>query len=426
MDDGSGKSYAVQWSTNLKQVIKAHGYTLQEVAHAVSIGYRTLTEYCAGRSRPSVNCVHHIAAFLGCSPSDLVFVPLDSLRESDRSEMDQTRRDMLRLLGMASSALVFPDHIDIERVQSFFARSTHLDETTYQELATINRGFWTAYQETPQKLLILKDIQTHLSHLTRLLHTASSVGERNHLSLLSSELAQLTGEIFFDSNLYTDAAHCYTFAAQAAKAAQAWDIWACALARHAFLPLFEQEYEQARIILQGASVLASRGTAPAARQWVAALMAQAYAGLGALDPCLQAFERAEEGQHLQGASNGTWLRFQGDRVPEEKGACFVLLKQPARALPLLEQALTQTTSTVRRRGLVLRDLALASLQQQHVEHACLYAEQLLGLVQEGHSGLLLKALHIIRAALKPYQQQASVKRFERHFREQQHANIFTK
>jgi hypothetical protein len=49
---------------------------------------------------------------------------------------------------------------------------------------------------------------------------------------------RLDSETLVDSNAYTDAAHCYTLAASASNEADAFDLWACALTRHAFVSLF--------------------------------------------------------------------------------------------------------------------------------------------------------------------------------------------
>jgi len=42
---------------------------------------------------------------------------------------------------------------------------------------------------------------------------------RRRLCVLAANLFQLAGEIFFDGNRYTDAAHCYALAAMAGKEA---------------------------------------------------------------------------------------------------------------------------------------------------------------------------------------------------------------
>src|SRR5215469_3577292 len=62
------------------------------------------------------------------------------------------------------------------------------------------------------------------------------------------------------------------------------------------------------------------------------------------------------------AHNGGWLRFDGSRLAEQRGACFVKLERPELAEPALQEALRYDLST-RRRGLVLADLALVALQR---------------------------------------------------------------
>jgi hypothetical protein len=85
------------------------------------------------------------------------------------------------------------------------------------------------------------------------LDTARSESEHQQLCVMASEVFQLAGEIFFDSDLYADATHCYNLAASAAKEGRAHDQWACALTRHAYVSMYDQQYRQAATILDAAA-----------------------------------------------------------------------------------------------------------------------------------------------------------------------------
>jgi hypothetical protein len=52
-----------------------------------------------------------------------------------------------------------------------------------------------------------------------------------------------------DANKYSDAAYCYTLAAAAGKEADACELWACAMTRHAFIEIYERRFGKAVTML---------------------------------------------------------------------------------------------------------------------------------------------------------------------------------
>ena len=92
-----------------------------------------------------------------------------------------------------------------------------------------------------------------------LLGDARGVSLQRGLGILASDLAQLAGEVFFDTNDYATAQSCYTFAAAAAKEAARYDLWASALVRNAFLPIYDQQYWDAIPLLHQAERIAACG-----------------------------------------------------------------------------------------------------------------------------------------------------------------------
>jgi len=233
------------------------------------------------------------------------------------------------------------------------------------------------------------------------------------LCILVGDLSQLLGEICFDANLYADAIQCYTFAAGAAREAKAYDLWACALTRHAFIPIYDKEYHQALPLLDVAGQIALRGDSTlATKYWVAVVNAEAQSGSGNLPACQQALDLAEEVRTLKEGTNGAWLRFDGARLPEERGACFVKLRQPDLAEPALLEALKLQSEPTRRRGMILTDLALVALQRDNVEQACTYGDEIVGIVRQGASGVLKKGLQTLQGQLKSFKGASVGKRLD--------------
>jgi hypothetical protein len=225
----------------------------------------------------------------------------------------------------------------------------------------------------------------------------------------------LAGEIFFDANDYDAAQSCYTFAAAAAKEGENYDLWSCSLIRHSFLPMYDEQFHDALPLLQQAQHLSHRGdTALVTRFWAAAVEAEAQAGAGNLSACQAALDHARGVVDVKGGTNGGWLRFDGSRLPEQRGACFVRLHQPDLAEPVLQEALIQLSAPTRRRGMVLNDLALVSLQHREVEQVCTYANEVVEIAMLGSSGMLKKGLYVLRTQLEPFAKTEAVKRLDQH------------
>lgn len=325
---------------------------------------------------------------------------------------DMKRRELLRLLSVAGSALMLPVDLDWERIGSALAHPARMDASAIQGLETMNRQYWQAYRAASKKSAILDDVLAHLNDLTQALREVRTASQLTQLCVLAADLAQLCGEIFFDATSYAEAAQCYTFAASAAREAKAHDLRACALVRHAFLPIYDQHFDQALPLLRSAEIIAQHGDSTlVTKYWVAMVSAEAYAGLGALDDCRQALDLAEGVHSARNGMNGTWLRFAGERILEERGSCFVKLRKPDLAEPVLQEALLLHPTPTRRRGMVLSDLALAAAHSGDVERACILGSEVIQIAQAGSSGVLKKGLNVLQAQLTPFKKHGAVKDF---------------
>ncbi|MGH3852864.1 MAG: helix-turn-helix domain-containing protein [Pseudonocardiaceae bacterium] len=260
--------------------------------------------------------------------------------------------EMLRLLNIAG-ALVPAADPDGQIGQSSID-SGRLDGVVVAEYAMLNDHLWRVFVLSRLKGTVLPLVRNQLGVLVAGLGQSRGLSTHRRLCELVSELLQLAGEIFFDANKYGDAAHCYTLAAAASKEADAFDLWACAMTRHAFIEIYERRYDKAVPMLDLAAGLARRGDGSlSTRNWVSAVQAQAFAGLGDLAACQGALDAAEKVRTLPGdSSNGGWLRFDGSRLSEERGACYAQLQRPDLAEKTLGDALRQGLSA-RRRGSVL-------------------------------------------------------------------------
>jgi transcriptional regulator with XRE-family HTH domain len=322
------------------------------------------------------------------------------------SEIDDlNRREFLRLLSLAGTLLVVPpveSRLDWERMQYFADRTRRPDQQTLEQYAALQGHLWRTFASPGSRSASFRIVQNQLDVLTRNLEQSHGPTMHQRLCALAGDLFQLAGEILFDANQYADAAHCYTSAACASKEAGAFDLWACAMTRHAFIAIYEGRFDSALPMLDLADRLALSGDdALSTRHWVNAVRARALAGLGEMRAFERAIAMAERVQQLEGPlHNGGWLRFDSSRLAEERGACHLELRQTDLAEAALTTALTQGLSS-RRRGIVLTDLAMVGLQRHDPSQVATYVTPAIHIATETRSGVVGRRLQALRPHLAP-------------------------
>jgi hypothetical protein len=123
------------------------------------------------------------------------------------------------------------------------------------------------------------------------------------------------------------------------------------------------------------------------------------AGLGQLAACQRALDAAEQVHELSdNSSNGGWLRFDGSRLAEERGGCYVQLRRPDLAEIALSDALRPDLS-VRRRASVLIDLAMVGLQRGDVDQLTSHAQAALDIAVRTGSGFVGRKLQELQVHL---------------------------
>ncbi|MET7947421.1 transcriptional regulator [Micromonospora sp. NPDC005324] len=330
---------------------------------------------------------------------------------------DMNRRELLRLLSLTGALLAAPvpaSQLDWARIESSSDGNRRLDPATLDEYEGLNAQLWAAFGAAEFKAAVSPLVNRQLTMLTANLRRSHTTPVHRRLCGVTADLLQLAGEVAFDANAYSEAAHCYTLAATAAREAAAYDLWACAMIRHAFISVYERDFRHAAPMLAVAADLAQNGdSALSTRHWARTVQAQALAGLGDLGGCRQALDQAEEVNHLPGrVHNGGWLRFDGSRLAEERGACYVELRRPDLAEPVLSGALSQTLST-RRRGTVLTDLALVGVQRSDVHQIVLYGSAALDTARQSGSGVVGSKLNQLHHRLRPFLADTHVRHLNR-------------
>lgn len=313
---------------------------------------------------------------------------------------DMNRRELLRLLSTSSAALASPP-MDWDRILAATDDSSRIDTATVNQYACVNHALWASYSRAVTKAETFPAVREHLDAVIDGLHRPRNDAVRQSLYTLASEVLQLAGEILLDNADYSMASHCYTLAAVFSKDAGAVDLWACAMTRHAYINLFDQQFSAAVQLLESASQLAHRGDPNlTTRFWVDAVLAQALAGIGDTAGCERATESARAAADMTGPPHTGWLRFDASRLDEELGACYVQLGRPRQAEQVLHSVLDRPLSTRRRAG-VLIDLAAAGVLRRDPVQLVTYASAALDIARRTHSGYLGRRLDLLRRDLEP-------------------------
>ncbi|WP_103343904.1 helix-turn-helix transcriptional regulator [Amycolatopsis sp. CA-126428] len=419
------------------------GYTQHSLAKRLRVERSTVVRWEAGSCAPQPWVRRQLAAALEISPETLDDLLADAHRSAAAETVtgsdpigvahlhspfpmapalgseidDMKRRELLRLFSMAGAMVAVPplgDTLDIDRLAYATDWPGRLDDATLDEYGKLNAHLWRVFALSTSKAETLPMVRRQLDVLTGSLQHADAHAY-SRLCVLAGDLFQLAGEIFFDGNAYTDAAHCYTLAASASKQAQAFDLWACALTRHAFVAVYDRQHAQAAPMLNLAATLADKGDPSlSTRYWVAAVQAETYAGLGDLTRCQQALDQAEQVQNLTGQIHTSgWLRFDGSRLAEERGTCYVTLGRPDLAEAALTDALGHDLSH-RRRASVLTDLAILGAQRRDADQVLTYAG---AAVDAGHrtgSGVISRKLRSLQPHLAPLMGSSKVQQLDAH------------
>ncbi|MFS8199517.1 helix-turn-helix transcriptional regulator [Streptomyces sp. CWNU-52B] len=390
---------------------RALGYSQEKLAESLGVDRTTIGRWESGRVAPQPPQRRGLAATLEVSLQelDVILKPpraagqenaghQSSVSPSEGDSDEMIRREFLRILTVSGALNALPVE-EAEALTEGVRRGAPADFTR------MNRHLWQVYRLARSKNSVCLVVRDQLTMLNEAL--AGNHGSARPLLRAAADLFQLAGEVAFDGNRYADAAASYSLAASAGKDAEAYDLWACALVRHAYVDMSEKRYRQTAQMLDAAGRLADRGDSSlATRQWVASVQAEAYAGLGDLDACERALDRAESVRDLGADSvNAGWLRFNGARLAEERGSRYVQLGRLDLAENALRDALGQTAlaagQSYRRRGAVLAGLAAVGAKRRDIDQVVEYGREAVELARSSGSGYVARRLQALRDEFAP-------------------------
>lgn len=327
-------------------------------------------------------------------------------------DLVKTHRQMLHdLLMLASTVLVLSPyaHWPVGEIES---SSLTLVNTTIDDLEGITERYWRLCANT--SLDLLGNVVEHFRTIIHLLQQGQARDAVQRLCSLAGESAQILGKTLFDLQEYTLAWSYYTFSLKAAQAACNQELWAVGLGRMSLLLIYWHQPHEALPLLQEAQQLTVQNSR--VECWLAAIRAEVYAHLGDSEACNAALNSARALVAQASAGEDRYATgFNPSRLAGYEGACFVRLRQPDRALPALQQALTLLDpQAIRRQSTLFTDMGIAYAQQGEMKRACQFAMQALAITTQTKSLSVLERVRQVYTELEPWKDMEEVKDLERH------------
>ncbi|MEU1051734.1 helix-turn-helix domain-containing protein [Streptomyces sp. NPDC005876] len=382
---------------------RALGFTQEGFAEAAGVDRRTVGRWETGRCKPQPSQRPKVAELLQMDLEELdaLFTPAEvppkpawsasNAHHCPGDSDEMIRREFLRLIGVSGALAAVPA-----------GEADALDGGVI-DYGRMNGYLWQVYQFARAKHTVYPVVRSQLTALNDALRDRRAAP--GSLCVAAGDLFQLAGELAFDSNRHDDAAAFYSLAASASKEVRAYDLWACALIRSAYVDLSEHRYKQAAETLEAARCVALRGDSSLVTEhWAAAVQAEAFAWLGDFDACEEALDEAEKVTDLGGqVLNGGWLRFDGSRLAEGRGARYLQLNRLGLAETALQDALKLAPlaagRSFRRRSAVLVDLAVIGARRKDPEQVMQYGLEAMRLAQASGSGYVARRLQSLAAEL---------------------------
>ncbi len=371
------------------------------------------------RVQPSEHLQTGLQSAITLSPTQVLEVfphasTASALFTSDQEntlDLVKTHRQQLHdLLMLASTVLVLSPYARWPISEGERTSST-LVTMAIDELERMTESFWRLCANT--SLDLLGNLVEHFRTIIQLLKQVQARDAVQRLCSLAGEIAQILGKTLFDLHEYTLAWSYYTFSLKAAQAAFNHELWAVGLGRMCLLLIYWIQPHEALPLLQEAQQLTVQS--PRILCWLAAVQAEVYAHIGDTEACDAALTIAKRLATQASLGEDHYATgFNSSRLAGYEGACFVRLRQPDRALPALQRALSLLDpQAIRRQSTLFTDMGIAHAQQGNVQVACQLAIQALVITTQTKSVSVLERVRQVRKELEPWKNTEEVKDLER-------------
>jgi hypothetical protein len=255
--------------------------------------------------------------------------------------------------------------------------------------------------------------------LTRLADHAdydSAAGQR--LFSLVTEAARLCGWLHFDAAHHAAAQSYYVAALRSSASANDSLAGAHVLACMSFQATLAGHHQEAIALIDAAEDKTKHTATPRLRALLASRKARAYAMAGDASACGRALNEAERqlDATIPQAAEPDWIYFFDEaELAAQAAACWVDLGQPAKARPLIDNALSNMSPQyIRDRTIYHVRSAEAHLHAHNLELACDDLHTAVDLAGQTGSVRSVHTIRSAREAMSRYDREPQVRTLDRH------------
>lgn len=250
-------------------------------------------------------------------------------------------------------------------------------------------------------------------------HAVYDTDSGQRLFSLVAEAARLCGWLHFDAALHAAAQSYYVAGLRCSATAGDPLTGANVLACMSFQATLTDHHHDAVSLIDSAQQQVRRNATPRLTALLASRKARAYAKAGDVVACGRALVEAE--RSLDAATTDVtepdWLYYFDDaEFAAQSGACWVDLLQPARARPLIDDALRNISPKyVRDSSIYHVRSAEAYLHDNELESACHELRTAAGLACQSGSVRSLETVRAARLGMSSHNHEASVRELDNYF-----------
>ncbi len=270
-----------------------------------------------------------------------------------------------------------------------------------------------AQNEVTAPAMLLLAAAQQLARTTLLREHAEPGRVRQELAVAEALSATLTGRLAWNVSGQRDhktAARYYQQAISAARTVKQGWVEAFPQMFRGTLAIFgRDDLDRGLGLLEGAVALAGDGSSHVVAGWASAFTGEAYALRGRERESRRAMEHAALHLTTATADDPLWGLFSVEQLGGFTGVNYLHLGDPKRAQPVLEAtARSLGVGKPKHRSVVLSDLAIALIGQDHPEHATAVLNEAIDLVERTHDGGGTRRVFVAGRKLWPWRNQPLV------------------
>ena len=342
-----------------------------------------------------------------------------------------TRREILEFVGATTASFAASEVFGTDILHEFACVLNKPSVLEEHHLSLLEERAVQLWKYRDDGILLPHElyaaVERHCQQVIRLLDGSLLPTMRTRLLTIASKMVVLNGALLYDVGRHEQAREYQRFAIQAAAQATQPILQAIAYAWMSFSWTYERQYlEASNAITQALTILTDLNEDRGTFAWLTAVAAEISANLGKYDESCSFLEQAESSLGSSIDQRHVYLhQFSNAQFRGFRGVCYQALYHPKKpethglldqARDALEQALLDSSASIRQKQLYLADLASVYARRGEVEMACTLTKQTVDLMHLAMPKNVLQRMTEIQQLLWPWKETKYVKDLNDFFR----------